>query len=422
MGYNAFVEEDSQTDKSESQQAGQGLPHMILNHEAPALLWNTPSPSPATGTSSAVNNMARLSYLWDRGGNQTNDLQPVWTHSVFPTPFPRPFNGLQPNSPQQRPVTVCRETDGASLFPGSTNKLQPSTKPFTGTQVGVTPGLHVNPAIDRIYPRPPELYPIDDLLRGSLIQMASTVSPNYQGDPYLKANQSANIPDHLNTAVWITNLPPHLDHKMLLGNIRNCGKIWAAVVNEPEAGHITSAAKVVFWDVTGAEHLLRQSVEGKFIVGDYIPRVRRNRIKSEAKPPGVHSRVLHIEGPSYVVNQAYLAAFFSYNDIKWEDEAIITLMHNGNRTRLEWRFGSYRCQAESARHAIDRVKRPMNPVNQFSFQLWQDVSVYFGVDPCAPRLDMIYKLLPSAPLPAIQAPNEAENRELSRYFPNRRDN
>ncbi|KAI0162311.1 hypothetical protein GGR57DRAFT_517648 [Xylariaceae sp. FL1272] len=421
MGYNAFVESDGQTDKSASHQAGQSPPHIAVIDEDLARFWDTPCPSPEE------KKMTKLAYIWDRAPNRTTEPTSfgnpsIWANSMYPTPFSRPFNGMQPSYPQQVPLTIGQGISGQSLFPGGMNKFPPPTQPFTGTQAGTTPALHVNSAIDRVHPRPPDRYPIDDLLRGSLITLASTVSPNYQGDPYLKANQSANIPDHLNTAVWITNLPPHLDHKMLLDNIRNCGKIWAAVVNEPEAGHITSAAKVVFWDVTGAEHLLRQSVEGKFIVGDYIPRVRRNRIKSEAKPSGVHSRVLHIEGPSYVVNEPYLAAFFRHNDIKWQDEAVLTLMSNGNRTRLEWRFGSYRCQAESARHAIDRVKRPFNPVDQFSFQLWQDVSVYFGVDPCAPRPDMLYKLLPSASMPAIQAPPDAEKRDLGRYQPDRREN
>ncbi|KAI1421781.1 hypothetical protein F5Y12DRAFT_668426 [Xylaria sp. FL1777] len=214
--------------------------------------------------------------------------------------------------------------------------------------------------------------PITTLLTG--------VSHNYQGDPYLRANQSANIPDELNTSVWITNLPPNLNHKMLLDNVRNCGKIYAAVVNAPGNGHITAASKIVFFDVAGVQNLLRQFNAGDFRVEGYMPRVGYNRIKTEARLLGAASRVLNIEGPSCIVNQRFLAYLFQTYGIKWQDEVVIVLSNRDGITRLEWRFGSYRCQAESARHLIDRVKRLQPPIPE-----WQSVAVNFGVDPCAPR-------------------------------------
>ncbi|KAI0536839.1 hypothetical protein GGR58DRAFT_514238 [Xylaria digitata] len=205
------------------------------------------------------------------------------------------------------------------------------------------------------------------------------------GDPYLTANQSANIPDELNTSVWITNLPPNLNHKMLLDSIRNCGKVYAAVINGPEHSHITAASKIVFFDVAGCENLLRQAREGNFIVGGYIPRVRRNRIKTAAKPPSPNSRVLHIEGPSCIVNERYLASLYRADNITWQDEEVIVLSSNDSLTRLEWRFGSFRCQAESARHLIERVKKLIDITLLDQHQLWKRVSVHFGVDPCAPQ-------------------------------------
>ncbi|KAI1324582.1 hypothetical protein F5Y16DRAFT_411951 [Xylariaceae sp. FL0255] len=203
------------------------------------------------------------------------------------------------------------------------------------------------------------------------------------GNPYLLTNQSAKIPDHLNTAVWITNLPPDLDHKMLLGHIRNCGKVWAAVVNKPEQGHMTSAAKIVFWDIKGANNLLEQALQGTFTIGGYIPRVRRNRIKSNAKSINYHSRVLHIEGPSFIVNEVFLSNCFRAYDIEWQNEFVREVSKAHGRTRLEWNFGSYRCQAESARHCIERIKR-IKDEKADDFWAWHAVSVHFGVDPCAP--------------------------------------
>ena len=232
--------------------------------------------------------------------------------------------------------------------------------------------------------RNPIQVPVESATHAHILARITGVSPNYQGDPCLRANQPANIPNELNTSVWITNLPPNLDHKMLLDSVRNCGKVYAAVVNGPEQGHITSASKLVFFDVAGAQNLLKQCSEGSFLVGGYMPRVCYNRIKTEAKPPSPASRVLHIEGPSSIVNQPYLANLFQSDGITWQDEAVIVLSSTILVTRLEWRFGSYRCQAESSRYLIDRMKRRHLLISG-EYDLWQRVTVHFGVDPCAPQ-------------------------------------
>ncbi|KAH9905723.1 hypothetical protein F4778DRAFT_779113 [Xylariomycetidae sp. FL2044] len=57
-------------------------------------------------------------------------------------------------------------------------------------------------------------------------------------------------PEHLNTAVWITNLPPTCTHKQLLDSVRGFGKIFATVINPPAvtttgATHFSDAAKLV---------------------------------------------------------------------------------------------------------------------------------------------------------------------------------
>ncbi|KAI1129252.1 hypothetical protein F5Y10DRAFT_238560, partial [Nemania abortiva] len=170
---------------------------------------------------------------------------------------------------------------------------------------------------------------------------------------------------------------------MLLDSVRNCGKIFAAVINGPERGHITAASKLVFFDVAGAQKLMEQARDGKFTVGDYVPRVRHNRIKSAEKDPGPQSRVLHIEGPSCIVNQPYLAALFRGKIMDWQDEIVLTLWTTETLTRLEWRFGSFRCQADTARNIIDRTKRSVVSIEECS--LWQAVTVHYGVDPCAPK-------------------------------------
>ena len=199
------------------------------------------------------------------------------------------------------------------------------------------------------------------------------------------------MPESESTALWITNLPPDCDHRALLTAVRRCGKIFACVVNPPTAGaggaqqHMTAAAKLVFFDRPGADSLLLQSHRGEFKVGGFVPRVRLNRIRSAAREPGPHSRVLHIEGPVAVVNIANLLRFFS-DRFSFEIEDIVTLNvadASPPRVRQEWRFGSFRCQAEAARQSIHREKERID-LPEHEKALWDQVNVHFGVDPCAP--------------------------------------
>ncbi|KAI0886883.1 uncharacterized protein GGS22DRAFT_186960 [Annulohypoxylon maeteangense] len=216
------------------------------------------------------------------------------------------------------------------------------------------------------------------------------ISANYGGNIFLRSNQSANIPEQCSTSLWLTNLPPDCTHQLLLGTIRGCGKIYAAVINPPVytnedytsgTHHSTAASKLVFFDRAGLDKLMAKSQAGEFSVGGYVPRLRMNRIKSTPRAAGPHCRVLHIEGPSSIVNERFLGAFFQ-SKFKYELELVLTLATHGSRTRQEWRFGSYRCQAESARQAINREKlrSDLDPVD---FCAWSQVSVHFGVDPCA---------------------------------------
>ncbi|KAI0891430.1 hypothetical protein F4806DRAFT_302536 [Annulohypoxylon nitens] len=216
------------------------------------------------------------------------------------------------------------------------------------------------------------------------------ISANYGGNIFLPSNQSANIPEELSTSLWLTNLPPDCTHQLLLGTIRGCGKIYAAVINPPiirndgfynGAQHSTAASKLVFFDRAGLDKLMAKSQAGEFSVGGYVPRLRMNRIRSAPRPAGPQCRVLHIEGPSCIVNEDYLNHFFA-SKFKYELEMVLTLAEHGTHARQEWRFGSYRCQAESARQAIHREKLRYT-LSEAEAQLWGQVQVHFGVDPCA---------------------------------------
>ncbi|KAI0848748.1 hypothetical protein F5Y00DRAFT_269970 [Daldinia vernicosa] len=223
-------------------------------------------------------------------------------------------------------------------------------------------------------------------------QLAITgISENYGGNIFLPSNQSADVPEHESTSLWLTNLPPRCTHQMLLGAIRNCGKIWATVINPPSestgrfrqrAPHTTSASKLVFFDRAGVDNLLAKSEAGEFSVEGYVPKLKMNRIRSAPRDPSPHCRVLHIEGPNCIVNEPFLHAFFR-SKFNYELEAVLTLSMNSLYTRQEWRFGSFRCQAESARQSIarEKIRTDMSELDTLN---WREVQVYFGVDPCAP--------------------------------------
>ncbi|OTB02004.1 hypothetical protein M426DRAFT_25163 [Hypoxylon sp. CI-4A] len=227
---------------------------------------------------------------------------------------------------------------------------------------------------------------------------ATGISHNYSGNIFLESNQSAKIPEGESTSLWITNLPPDCTHQMLLGAVRNCGKVYATVINPPvhnnnsssnsnqQFSHSTAAAKLVFFYRSGVDRLLAQSRRGQFQVEGYVPHVRMNRILSTEREQGPQSRVLHIEGPGRIVQHAFLAGFFR-TKFTFELEAVLQLGSSssdggGGYARQEWRFGSYRCQAESARQALRRECQ-RSDISEDERNLWAEVKVYYAVDPCA---------------------------------------
>ncbi|KAH9894632.1 hypothetical protein F4778DRAFT_283404 [Xylariomycetidae sp. FL2044] len=113
----------------------------------------------------------------------------------------------------------------------------------------------------------------------------------------------------------------------------------------------SAAAKLVFFDRGGAERLYDQGRGGSFIVGGHVPHVRPNRVKSKPRDPGPQCRVLHIQGPSEIVNTVSLLAFF-HGKFEYQMEGIEDLVKMAGIARQEWRFGSYRRQAETTRQLI----------------------------------------------------------------------
>ncbi|KAG7287683.1 hypothetical protein NEMBOFW57_007196 [Staphylotrichum longicolle] len=231
-------------------------------------------------------------------------------------------------------------------------------------------------------------------------------SPNYRGDPDVARNQSAAIPVEANCSLFLVGLAPDLTTRELLSGIRGVGRVYATHINPPapKRGHVFSAAKVVFFERAGAELFY-----GLYAATGYATprnphlhaRVSWNRVRSaEVDKGGRRSRVLLISGPPRIVNQGFLSSYLDTKMVYQVDEVVHRgvsedrnrvllisgpprivnqgflssyldtkmvyqvdeVVHRGvsedrNRVLLEFRFGSFRCQAEAARMALMREFR-----------------------------------------------------------------
>ncbi|KAL6880769.1 hypothetical protein J3F83DRAFT_2680 [Trichoderma novae-zelandiae] len=197
-------------------------------------------------------------------------------------------------------------------------------------------------------------------------------STRYRG-MHADANASAEhlVPEE-NCALWLTNLPPTVTVHELLTAIRNVGRVWCTYINYPDfAVHQTAAAKVVFFTPEAAQQLLAVSWTRGLFVSDYRVKVSHNRIKysSHAAQGTKLSRCLIITGNASFVNPEELFKYFKGLFIFQLDE-IIPLIRAGNRAVVEFRFGSYRCQAQMGKMALEKNRQ--DGVEK----------VEFGDDPC----------------------------------------
>ncbi|GAB1312428.1 RRM domain-containing protein [Madurella fahalii] len=212
-------------------------------------------------------------------------------------------------------------------------------------------------------------------------RVAAGCSPNYMGNIALRSNRPANIPDELNCSLWITGLPPNVTVGELLAAIRNVGKVYATVVNPPDGRHPFSAAKVTFFTPTAAQTLLAQCNgpdKRGLIVGNCRARVRynRNAVEQPEWVPEDHTRAIIVSGPPDIINIEFLMDYFRRRfDFQLESIDVLAAGHSINV--LEWRFGSYRAQANSAWKALtgDAIFKREYP----------GVNVRFVHDPCDAR-------------------------------------
>ncbi|KAI1776580.1 hypothetical protein F4818DRAFT_457384 [Hypoxylon cercidicola] len=166
---------------------------------------------------------------------------------------------------------------------------------------------------------------------------------NYRG----VVHENVGIAEHENTCLWITNLPPNCSAHDILSKIRNVGKVYHLSINPPTGRMNTSAAKLDFWNQYDTDRMLGLVSRGGFRFNGVTPTVRMNRHMEPPGPATDESRVVHISGPSAIVNQQTLDRIF-YHNFFWTIDEVIPHFNDGHTAWIEYRFASYHNQASNA--------------------------------------------------------------------------
>ncbi|ROW10274.1 hypothetical protein VMCG_01921 [Cytospora schulzeri] len=186
-----------------------------------------------------------------------------------------------------------------------------------------------------------------------------------------------NDPFRHNAALWLTNLPPNCTIRQLIRAIISVGptgRILFCKIAPPYLSKHNWAAKVVFATRLEARRLLAVSRSRLFFVRGHRIHVDWHRVLStsfHAIEP--ITRVLIIEGPSYIVDRSALRAYFRRKLRTLDTEEVIELERpEGDRQRatIIWRFGSWFGQAQTAAAALGEDYPDL-------------VDVHYGLDPCA---------------------------------------
>ncbi|KAM7185367.1 hypothetical protein V8F20_011844 [Naviculisporaceae sp. PSN 640] len=201
-------------------------------------------------------------------------------------------------------------------------------------------------------------------------------SPNYKGDATNIKNRSANIPPSQSTSLYLTNIPNGCTVKHLLDALTlhgPFGKVWQVYISPGtrENGYSTSAAKVAMFTREGAEKIFGFVKSGGLVMGGLTVKVAWNRVlvpEQERRGSPYLSRVLVIEGDKEIVNFENLERYFRGSIVYQLQDAGLGQKKNGTR-KMEWVFGSYRAQAQTAKMALKRR--------------WPELSVRHGIDPVA---------------------------------------
>jgi hypothetical protein len=199
------------------------------------------------------------------------------------------------------------------------------------------------------------LLPDLDAVRSAISASQYGGAEKYLGDMRIEHNRSANIPVDQNCALWVLGLPANVSYTSLLRSIRQVGKVYATVINPPTGLHTTSAAKIIFFKRSEAEILFNMIASGRFrVMGRPVVDVRWNNIKTGSYPLIEQSRAIRITGPDRWMNFDFFEVFFKTRFTYELDQKLVVPCHTVGSAAHEWHFSSVRCQATSAKVAIER--------------------------------------------------------------------
>ncbi|CAJ2506814.1 Uu.00g080000.m01.CDS01 [Anthostomella pinea] len=117
------------------------------------------------------------------------------------------------------------------------------------------------------------------------------------------------------------------------------------------------------------------------------PFLRPNRIKTAEESSSERSRVILFEGPREIVDENYLAIFFT--DLSTFDTDEVAVIYEDQTIRqIRYGFASYRGQAQNAwkwcRAAQSgRVILGRPRLSDEEVRCWRQVWLSWGADPCA---------------------------------------
>ncbi|KAK3953418.1 hypothetical protein QBC32DRAFT_312940 [Pseudoneurospora amorphoporcata] len=150
-------------------------------------------------------------------------------------------------------------------------------------------------------------------------------SENYMGDYTNENNKSADIPDELNCSLYITGLPLDVTVRDIFYDIRDIGKVYSLHISPRRDGHSKTAAAIVFFTRIAAERFFNRFATrhnptvrwGGAVAkpGRILGRLPVNVVWNQVKVPPCTdrqhvTRVLQVEGPSDIVNEEFLLAYF----------------------------------------------------------------------------------------------------------------
>lgn len=266
-------------------------------------------------------------------------------------------------------AVTYRDRNGSLYGTASINRV--------GFMPGVTDQMHQYqpPAVlpsQMVHPKPfiPSTQALERAGMGFRDPARMPPGSKYRGDAfswsYLK--QIPNLPDHLNTSLWLKGLPPNIQPSQLFDMI-HCGAVWSLDLKPTTNEHATVAATLTFKTAYAAsafwKHCRFQGLEldGYWISASY------NKF-GVPESASTESRVLQVEGPEHLMTPDGWEVQFKKACRFQIDRWCYLACPFPGRVRMEFRFVRIDGQAQSCRQMIERELGYLG------------ITVCYGVDPC----------------------------------------